>query len=758
VVLRRGLLIALLAALAAGAGLAARDLRDARADHAKSDQASDELTSGVGAASSATPVPKWSTRRLQLPAEIGAWSIRISPDGNALAGVLAQPPGVGVCTAVDKVSPPTCRPPVPSRVFLYRVNDAPGEITATLTKIAEVPENGGVGWLPDGGLLVASLDTAPTSKISGKTVSVTLVERDGRTVALGSLEGGGMPSVAASPDGKWLAAAQSQPPAITFIDRKTASSRSVPADGGGPAVPIGWSVDGRVLVGNGSTLLRVSPDGAIDRIPGPDGARLAGVVSVSPDGSLAVFRANRPQVEGLSVLVGARWVDVPREAQRTAFPTWLTARELLLRSDAGALQAWDPRTGATRDLRFTMRVTDPRILAYSEPYLVWRDGDAGRLHLLDTRSAYDVIVGTTAVMGVQPYAAGGFLLLHQDGAELLTGADFFARVPPTTAPFVSAAPPKPGTKDPFVDIKALPRLDQFASGGPLEVVSRDAATKRVRSQEGGWSLEVPTDWRADAGRLRGGELYSFDPTGRDFSGNAPAPGEVRMSITLWPDFDHRGPAWFAENQSRPGRVTDKQITSVTIAGRAAYRVVTHEEQPTSFSPIVARWYVPHPSFDDRIIEVILFRADDTALPQAERVLATLQLTEPVSGPRAPLLTRREAIERMASSGPKPTASPASPDRIEAKLVTQKELELAQASGGGYSLDADTPVWVVVRSGAIEPVIRGGPVGFVAPTALWGWRFSVLDARTGQGFAGGGGGTPGTEPPWWPSLRDRATGP
>lgn len=107
-----------------------------------------------------------------------------------------------------------------------------------------------------------------------------------------------------------------------------------------------------------------------------------------------------------------------------------------------------------------------------------------------------------------------------------------SRVPPTAASFVPAAPAKPGTRDPFADIRALPRIDQM-TGGALTVVSRTATAKRVSSPDGGWSVKVPSDWRADVGRLRGGELYSFDPTGMDFDRYAPPPGGVRMSVMLW---------------------------------------------------------------------------------------------------------------------------------------------------------------------------------------------------------------------------------
>jgi hypothetical protein len=240
----------------------------------------------------------------------------------------------------------------------------------------------------------------------------------------------------------------------------------------------------------------------------------------------------------------------------------------------------------------------------------------------------------------------------------------------------------------------------------------------------------------------------------DGSGNVPPPGGVRMSVLLWPDFEKRGPAWFADHEAQPYPGSARQRDAVKLNGIPAERLIMRENQPTPFDVDVARWFVRHPSFDDCVLEIILNRADAVALPQAERVLGTLEVFAAVSGPRQPLLSRDEAIAKVVGRAvAKPTSSPAVPERVEAKLVTHKEYELAQARGRSFTLDADTPVWVIVRFGDFEPAPRSmrGP----GPFPRWTWQFSVLDARTGQGFSGGGG-TAASEPDgWWASLRDRA---
>lgn len=757
VILRRGALIALVVLFGAVAGVQARDLRAKQASSATEPPPS----GGAAAAPTATPVPKWYTRRVELPGDVAPWSVRISPDGT---GLLALTPKdafrTGICVADPKTGAPVCPTPPPSRVARYKVDDPPGAIAAVLTRLWDAPHDAGEAWLPDGGVLVAELDRSPQAKATAKGVAISVIEPDGRTTKLDSVVGGALPQMPLSPDGRWLVTGETSPQ-LRFLDRHTGAAHDVALNGVGLPTEtwgflLAWSSDGRALLAKDQTLFRVFPDGTVGRIPAPAGARLWGIASVSPDGKIAVARTTRGTTEGASALVDGRWVDVSRDALRlSSIPTWVTSHEILAVTETHALGAFDPRTGATRDLGFTMRASDPRILAYSDPYLMWRDQDAGRIHLLDTRSAYDVLVGVPAVTGVQPYAGGGFLLLHQDGAELLTGADWFARVPPTAAPFSPAPPGVPGANDPFKDIAALPRLDQQTTGGALEVASKTSTTKRVKSPDGGWSLEVPLDWRADVGRLRGGEIYSYDPTGMDNSGNYPPPGGIHLSITLWPDLEKRGPAYLADHEGEPPGGTSRQRETLALAGTTAERVVMRGTQPPPFDVLRARWYLRHPSFDDRVLQIEVWRADPPALAAAEKVLATLELSPAVSGPRGPLLSRTEAIAKaFGYLGTKPADASAVPDRFEAKLATYKEVELAMASGRGFTIDSDTPVWVVMRFGDFPEPPHSAPMGYTP--GRWTYQMSVIearrDSRTG-GFMGGGG--RGGEPAWWAALRDRA---
>src|SRR5687768_10728575 len=149
--LRRSVAVVLTLVVATGVGLAARELRAARSDQA-GDTRPSAAASQTGAA--ATASPKWSTRRLALPADVEPWSVRISPDGSALSAI--QPP---------------------SRVQRFAVEDPPGEITATLRRVGSERGSGGSAWLPDGGLVVAQPEPA-TGKVGPKTLSITVLEAD----------------------------------------------------------------------------------------------------------------------------------------------------------------------------------------------------------------------------------------------------------------------------------------------------------------------------------------------------------------------------------------------------------------------------------------------------------------------------------------------------------------------------------------------------------------------------------------------------
>jgi hypothetical protein len=708
--------------LAGAAGLAAREFRAGGAPRdvlpeGGAAQAGPSSSPPAKTTFSPPPAPKWHTRRVPVPEGVDPRSMLISPDGRALAA-----------PSSDK-----------KRIVLYALDDPPGAIEAVLTKVGEAPYWSGYHFLPDGGLLFGRAPGWNSQRVEAKSVAIAVLEQDGSTKTLGAVWGGSVSLPAVSPDGAWLAFSEIS--TVQLIDRTgKAPARTVTSSSEGHLGPVGWSADGRLVIAQGQAVELISVDGTRSSIEGPSGLELNGVESQAPDGKVLIIRTLEGYHEGRIALAGDRWVELP---QMLYGLIWMAGHEILDRSTDGVLSVFDTLAGRSRDLGFTMRGADAGIHGVSGPYVLWRE--SGRLHLLDSRSGYDVLVGAgDDIQGGRPYSGGGFLLIGSSGASLLTGDDWFARVPPTAGPFVSAAPLPAGAIDPFVDIAALPRIDQMTTGGSLTVTSRTISNKAVTSEEGGWSLEVPIDWRADVGRFRGGQLYSFDPTTRDYGGNAPSPDEVRITIELWPDLEQRGPAWFADHESGANIALSRERRTVTLGGAEAEVAITLESGAASGAPVTAaRWYLRHPWFDDRVMGIQLWRADGELLRQAETVLATLRLSRPISGPRGPLIARADVI---ANTG---RTTPGRVDRVEAKLVTVKEWWLAATGSRSYSLDMDTPIWIVVRWGDFEVQTRGIHGG----TARFTWMISALDARTGKGFSGGGGS--GAEPAWWAALRDRA---
>lgn len=337
-----------------------------------------------------------------------------------------------------------------------------------------------------------------------------------------------------------------------------------------------------------------------------------------------------------------------------------------------------------------------------------------------------------------------------------------SRIPTTQGVATEAATGAAGPSgDPFEGI-SLPRLDQHSlkaeNSSLTEKPGASAGTKRIVSEEGGWSVEIPIDWTSAASHLRGGTLSSGIQNGPNYP---PPEGVVSIWIAIWPDHDERGPVWHADHPAQPYPGTSPERAQVTIGGLLAEYVLLRELHPNPTNSLaVARWYLQHPGFDDRLVQIVVRRAEGSILLDAQRVVESLRLFEPAYGPHFPLLSREEAVARVTARQATGAASD-SRTHIEARLVLNKEWELARSGSRSFTVDPNTPVWLVLERGDFEFSGRGGPAGFGVdtegrplPPPRWTWKFSAFDARTGFGFAGGGG-TSGTEPTWWPLLLDRS---
>jgi hypothetical protein len=123
---------------------------------------------------------------------------------------------------------------------------------------------------------------------------------------------------------------------------------------------------------------------------------------------------------------------------------------------------------------------------------------------------------------------------------------------------------------------------------------------------------------------------------------------------------------------------------------------------------------------------------------------------PPSAPTSGLLTRADAIAKA------PLPSGDTVTRIEAKLVLRTDLAAAEKGIGGIRPEVDY-VWVVARWGQFTPRPFGAPLvrDKQQTPPPKGWRFLLIDARTGEPYVGGGS---VAEAAWWTGLPDRSGDP
>src|SRR2546425_34961 len=315
-----------------------------------------------------------------------------------------------------------------------------------------------------------------------------------------------------------------------------------------------------------------------------------GVVGMSPDRSIAVIDVNVSNGESVRLLEGGSTRALPSGIVQPI--VWVGPHEMLGRSDDGQLFAADAR-GKERVLGVVMKSSDVRVLAYSAPYLLWIDNPLARVHLSDLAASKDVTVGANPLpSAAQPHGDGRFLITRNDvnfGADVLSGPSWFASLPPTPKPVAMRA-------------------------------GAAAGYRRIASDEGGWSMEIPEKWVAETGNLRGAEVASFDMQSTDFSGNAPASDQLRIRVTLMPEYDHLSlEALGAKGGlSSPGPVIEQAAT--TVAGQPAVRTLMRSTSPGPFNQLHQYWHFRSPFFADRVVVVDAWPADGALRAAADHAI------------------------------------------------------------------------------------------------------------------------------------------
>src|SRR5438034_3665726 len=219
--------------------------------------------------------------------------------------------------------------------------------------------------------------------------------------------------------------------------------------------------------------------------------------------------------------------------------------------------------------------------------------------------------------------------------------------------------------------------------------------------------------------------------------------ELAMTITIgtwwigdgFDDLHEYGtlpPAWTPPTSPYPTPVVPVDYT-VTAQGQSA---VVKSEGGWSI-PVPRVWIVPRD--DDTMLVVHALPFDSTALGNAERALATLQLASPAAAPRA-TVTKDAAIAIVTapligarSTKPVPIARI---DRAEARLVRWTDIRSIvgpfQGPGPGpLSAEPQAPIWVVAVAGDLGMTsgICRGLTACPSPAPIR-WSVSFVDARTG----------------------------
>ena len=303
---------------------------------------------------------------------------------------------------------------------------------------------------------------------------------------------------------------------------------------------------------------------------------------------------------------------------------------------------------------------------------------------------------------------------------------------------------------------------------PVDYTVTAQGQSAVVKSEGGWSISVPREWfvSSDAVRFGAAVLTNYQP---DVYGSythvvmPQAPARMRLTVEMWSNDQHAALGDWVDRAFAGGMTRAVSArSSTTLAGKEAV-VLTDEQNigpPPHGQQISRVWIVPRD--DDTMLVVHALPFDSTALGDAERALATLQLTAPLSAPKA-TVTKDAAIatatnQLTGAQGAKPGPI-ARIDRTEAKLVRWTDIRSIvgpfQGPGPGpLSAEPQAPIWVVAVAGDLgmtSGICRG--LGACPSPAPIRWSVSFVDARTGVVRWTQSAG-PGDWPAFFDALPDR----
>jgi len=304
---------------------------------------------------------------------------------------------------------------------------------------------------------------------------------------------------------------------------------------------------------------------------------------------------------------------------------------------------------------------------------------------------------------------------------------------------------------------------------PVDYTVTTKGASAVVKSEGGWSVAVPKEWFVSSDPVRFGAAvvtnYEPDVFGSYSSLVMPAaPARVRLTFELWSNDQQAGLGDWVDRAFAGGMTRAVSArSSTTLAGKEA--VVLTDEQNIGPPPLgqqISRVWIVRRD-DDTMLVVHALPFDSTALGEAERALATLQLAAPAAAPRA-TVTKDAAIAIV--TGPLTGARGTKPvpiariDRTEAKLVRWTDIRsivgpFQGPAPGPLSAEPQAPMWVIAVAGDLGMTsgICRGLMACPSPAPIR-WSVSFVDARTGAVRWTQSAG-PGDWPSFFDPLPDRS---
>lgn len=556
----------------AAASLAVPDgLRDSTETRASATPAPADSAAGNPSASTFVR-PVW---RLDVPKGGGPYTAHVSPDARMVAVETGARSGGAV---LYEIQPPVATSDVAKLREIVRLDGAASPVL----------------WLPDSSGLLAYEPDGPSSP-SG---TLSLVGASGKRWSIRESAVSTLSGARFSPDGRQVAV-WANPGGVLVVALDGTASQKFAGDNDQSF--LGWDSEGNALFR--LTTTNTLEARAVDQrvaytLALPETLRYlyGAVVGVAQPSGLALLWFENgccaPRQHIPLVLFDRALHEIPAEFEDVPITIgdgpWRGSDLIVKRKADGALVAFDARSGATRTLGVKLSGTES-IWGMSGDYFA-----LGR-RIVELSTGREIPLSTTMPSEVVMALGSGRFVLWRDGTTQLLDAAAWMATPQDLTDALVATPDQVGVQQGWV---------------------------RVRDEDGGFTIALPTSWHAYDGMARGAVLASemLVPA------NTPSAGEMRIEIRL--DIEGlRGPSDFLEGLAHHGGVVTERRTVKLASGSAEFATVydnTLYPRPAT----TMNWALRSPFFPERIVWIRAWPLDSGRRAEAEAIVATLQFVAP----------------------------------------------------------------------------------------------------------------------------------